>query len=1069
MHFRTAIRFVRLAAAPLTLSLRRIAASPLLGVTAVVLLAAAASPRRPVAPSSSSPSNLHQWGAVTLFHGLPSDHVRAIAQDPDGAMWFGTDSGLAKYDGRRVQKLAADGPAAARIRALKLDRDGVLWIGSDIGAARLINGEIKPIQETQGSIITAIITPESGRAVMTSEPGEIFDCSTSRDGALLTRKVSSYDHPLLTIESRGRAPIQLTSLALIENTLIVGTHSRGLLAIDAARMKAGSAVTADLVREILSRPRAFFVEAIETDARGHIWFGAETSAEDSGLYDASDLAHPQKIGAGTGKVTALAFDSTGDLWAATESRGVFVYRDGHRLEHFTFENTAGGLRSNQIYSVFIDREGVGWFATDRGVCRYDPGGLRVEAISPEPESNFARTLFQSSDSTLWCGTNRGLFVRVDSNWQEVPELKGKIVHSIGQDPQGRLLVGTASGLFIRERAPSTRRNGSSASLAGEFKRVEGAAGPTAMSDNIRSIAVFQGSVYVANFDRGVERIDGNKCTLVWPDNSSDPRARQVLSLHAEKAPKGSEERLWIGTAEAGVFSFDGKKATVDHALDELIGSNVRSIEGVSDDVLWLATSRGLYALGSGKLQQVIEGVDARCVVPAIASESERAVWCATVGGGVYKVLLPGSAGVSPASVLTSRIDTEQGLPSQNSFAVISGRGESGDDGIWIGTSRGVAHYRPGLVAPVLNVTRVMGKRSFLIEELSQGLKLEYPQNSLALDVAANSSRTFAEQFQYRFAVVDQKGSLVREKLSHDSQLLLENLRPGGYRVEARAYTRDLVASEAIRFEFNVARSPFPWTSTALSILLMLALVAMWWGYRQNKRLAGSNVALAETRMQLANETETERRRIARDLHDQTLSDLRRLMLMTDQLPQGLKTETSNGHVEPSKIRAEIESVSTEIRRICEDLSPSALANVGLGAALEWALADAVGHQPPEKKFECEFVSDPGVDERLKLDPASQIQIYRIVQEAISNICRHSSATHVRLRLAVETNNELVIELEDNGCGSDTSKLAKKGRGLTNIRSRASLIEANVTWTALPGAGTLFTLRKTAAAESEQIG
>lgn len=81
----------------------------------------------------------------------------------------------------------------------------------------------------------------------------------------------------------------------------------------------------------------------------------------------------------------------------------------------------------------------------------------------------------------------------------------------------------------------------------------------------------------------------------------------------------------------------------------------------------------------------------------------------------------------------------------------------------------------------------------------------------------------------------------------------------------------------------------------------------------------------------------------------------------DQLPRGLRIESSNDHVEPSKIRAEIESVSTEIRRICEDLSPSALANVGLGAALEWALADAVGHQPLEKKFEYEFVCDAGVE------------------------------------------------------------------------------------------------------------
>lgn len=104
-----------------------------------------------------------------MFHGLPSDHVRAIAQDPNGMMWFGTDGGLVKYDGRRIQKIATDGPAAARVFALKIDREEVLWIGTDAGAARLINAELKPIPETRDSAVTAIITPEAGRAMMTSE------------------------------------------------------------------------------------------------------------------------------------------------------------------------------------------------------------------------------------------------------------------------------------------------------------------------------------------------------------------------------------------------------------------------------------------------------------------------------------------------------------------------------------------------------------------------------------------------------------------------------------------------------------------------------------------------------------------------------------------------------------------------------------------------------------------------------------------------------------------------------------------------------------------------------------
>jgi signal transduction histidine kinase len=182
------------------------------------------------------------------------------------------------------------------------------------------------------------------------------------------------------------------------------------------------------------------------------------------------------------------------------------------------------------------------------------------------------------------------------------------------------------------------------------------------------------------------------------------------------------------------------------------------------------------------------------------------------------------------------------------------------------------------------------------------------------------------------------------------------------------------------------------------------------------------------------------------------------MLTADSLPEA----ASNGQktIGSASFREEIDSISGEIRRICEDLSPSALSNVGLAAALEWALADAVTHQPVEKRFEYEFVCDGSIEERLKLASAEQIQVYRIVQEAVSNICRHSAATRVRLAVAVDANGELVIELEDNGRGFDADKPGKVGRGLTNIRSRASLIEASVNWSAMPEGGTVFTLRKT---------
>src|SRR6267143_5474518 len=133
-------------------------------------------------PSPTPPPNLHQWGAVTSFHGLPSDRAHAIAQTEFGVTWFATDGGLARYDGRRTNAINAEGLPAGRVLALKADESGALWIGTDNGAARLWNGKFDPIKETAGKVITSIITPQKDRAIMSSENGQIFDCQVKLEG-----------------------------------------------------------------------------------------------------------------------------------------------------------------------------------------------------------------------------------------------------------------------------------------------------------------------------------------------------------------------------------------------------------------------------------------------------------------------------------------------------------------------------------------------------------------------------------------------------------------------------------------------------------------------------------------------------------------------------------------------------------------------------------------------------------------------------------------------------------------------------------------------------------------------
>lgn len=972
--------------------------------------------------------NLHKWGSVTLFHGLPSNHVRAIAQDSDGALWFGTDSGLAKYDGRRTQKVLANLPSE-KISVLKLESNGELWIGTDAGAARLVNNEFLPITETIGYSISSIINPKPGELILSSLQGVIFFYS------LTDHKISSFetfgpnDSLLLTTFSNTSIPLPITKILSNDDTLLLATRGRGLLE-----------VKNKTVKEVYLRPRSFFIEALARDKNGNILIGAQTSKDDSGIFQTPNLNQAQKLVSSTGNVTSICVSSEGDFWLGSSERGAFHYKDSQEIERFTFENSGGGLQSNQVYTIFIDQEEVIWFGTDRGVCRYDPNSPHAEKISDQAENNFIRVFYESSNNQLWAGSNRGLFTREIKTigWQQILDLGNSAIYSIYETENKTLIIATSTGIYTSSLDKQL--------LYQQFTRLDKEVNDTNSKDTIRAICYFRGKIYLASNGRGLEILENNQRKLAWPIDDLNSPLKEIISLYAD-----DDKRMWIGTAKGGLWYYDGQQIESDKSFEILKNAPIRAILGSHTGLLWLGTDNGLYQYKNKELSLVIKDID----VWALTASGNNGLWCATDGKGVYKIVIN-----DWSAMAISRLGNEHGLPSDKVFALFS-KNLPEKETLWVGTNRGIAEYKPGKIPAILRLTRILGSQIYQLTAVERGLELAYPQNSLVIDVAAISSRTFPEQFQYLFLLFGDKNKIIKQRLGKDAQFLTENLRPGKYRIEVRAYNSSLTNSKPVVLHFTVASAPFPWTTLSLSILLALSLFALWWGYHQNAKLFGTNKALAtankqlaETRLQLASETENERKRIARDLHDQTLSDLRQLIMMADQLP---KEPSADKQSQPTVFRREIESISTEIRRICEDLSPSVLTNVGLTAALEWSLTEAIAHLPKEQKFEYEFICDDELEDQINFDSAIQIQIYRIIQEAISNICRHAQAKKVVLTIDISQDNIFAVSVSDDGRGFTVGK--KTGRGLSNIRSRASLIEAEVHWQTTSSGGTLFSLQK----------
>ena len=100
--------------------------------------------------------------------------------------------------------------------------------------------------------------------------------------------------------------------------------------------------------------------------------------------------------------------------------------------------------------------------------------------------------------------------------------------------------------------------------------------------------------------------------------------------------------------------------------------------------------------------------------------------------------------------------------------------------------------------------------------------------------------------------------------------------------------------------------------------------------------------------------------------------------------------------------------------------------------------------------QCEFVCNTN---KIELTIQKSIALYRIVQEALNNVARHANASYVQLYIS-KTGRRLIVSIEDNGCGFDTSNERKtKSYGLLDIRERANLMDAKLEIASLVGKGT----------------
>jgi two-component system sensor histidine kinase UhpB len=200
---------------------------------------------------------------------------------------------------------------------------------------------------------------------------------------------------------------------------------------------------------------------------------------------------------------------------------------------------------------------------------------------------------------------------------------------------------------------------------------------------------------------------------------------------------------------------------------------------------------------------------------------------------------------------------------------------------------------------------------------------------------------------------------------------------------------------------------------------------------------------------LIKSSEEEKKHLAQELHDEFGQLLTAFQLGIEMIQRGQFTEQSVLNSQCVRLLDNITHMEKELRRICDNLRPDILDDLGLNEALKWLAGQFLAFNKIQVRLNSEL-------NEAKLSPEEKLVFYRICQESLNNINKHASATLVTVDLK-ESAETITLMIRDNGCGFHPGKIGKKnkywGMGLLGMNERAAALSGNVTINSEPGKGT----------------
>ncbi|WP_426700761.1 ATP-binding protein [Rhodanobacter sp. Col0626] len=1025
-------------------------------------LVAPASVTPPTAPSSASTaaprsrSPTPQFRRYGAAEGLPSSIVYAVAQDRQGAMWFGTAGGIARYDGvdfKVFRHIADDAHSLHEngIASLLFDRDGRLWAGG-------LEAGLNRYDATTGAFEHWGHDPRDPASLASDK---VWTIAQSADGSLWVGTVRGLDR----MRADGRGFEHVRNELLGDDPVAYGLVA-ALYVDDRQQLWIGSNIglfrrdAAGRTHRITRRDSAVPIDAWHIDGDG----SEVRIATADGLLQVGDddVARPMSAGLSQGNTFSSVRDTAGHLWVGTQ-HGLFLQDPGAPALKVTDQPVLhGDLPGTWVWSILADHEGGLWVTLlDGGVAYLAPGWddtSRFTHIPDDPASlrdSVVTAMARGHDGRVWVGERAGRIDKLDP-------VSGKVEHvlsGLGGDVLG-MTQDARERLWITVRGALYRYT-----VGGKPERID----PDSrwLQHPLEVESGPDGRMYVRTFGEGLFRIDQDTLAVTRvPMDQSNQRVfwGSQLTLH--------DGVFWYAS-DGGMLRLDPHQDRFS-AIPGVSGDRAVNAFDFSPDGLWLACPDGLehyHYQGDGLVLDrsvgAAQGWPSINVVDVHVDALER-VW------------LLGRDGLW-------RFDPQDGR--FHSFGLQNGlaNGEFSrgyalmpDGNLYAPTLGGVVGFNPDRVrdrdsVSPLAITQVGVRRNGKVQMMPQGRKvLRFGWKDRGINVAVRL-----------FSYIDPAANHYRFRLHGFDSNWVDTGNHGEREftgLGAGSYTLDVMAAGAngrwvhLQAPLAVQVQAPPWRRWwAWLIYALLVLVAAWLGLRiWRRRLARHHhVEMVEQQRQMAEAASAAKTQFLATLSHEIRTPMTGVMGMAElllstplnplqhdytqamQRSGGMLLKLLNDALDLARIEAgrlELEPSPFDPRQLLDDV-----------AQLEQGLAHARGIR---------FVLEMADDLPAQL-VGDALRIKQVLLNLANNALKFTEHGHVTLR-AQRTAEGLLLSVSDTGPGIPEASQARlfqrfeqedgpqrragSGLGLAICRELVDMMGGSIELESRMGHGSTFRVR-----------